>query len=48
MYGYIRKKTLDGEIGENQNETAIDLFKFNVHNTAMDTVICKLTRTTFC
>ncbi|KAF0748187.1 RNA-directed DNA polymerase from mobile element jockey [Aphis craccivora] len=38
-----KKKTLDGE---NQNETvtetAIDLFKFNVHNTAMDTVICKL------
>ncbi|KAL4104770.1 hypothetical protein QTP88_020046 [Uroleucon formosanum] len=39
-----KKKTL---YGENQNETvtetAIDLFKFNVHNTAMDTVmICKL------
>lgn len=38
-----KKKTLDGD---NQNETvtetAIDLFKFNVHNTAMDTVICKL------
>jgi len=38
-----KKKTL---YGENQNETvtetAIDLFKFNVHNTAMDTVIFKL------
>ncbi|KAL4120273.1 hypothetical protein QTP88_012995 [Uroleucon formosanum] len=38
-----KKKTL---YGENQNETVtetvIDLFKFNVHNTAMDTVICKL------